>query len=408
MKPNLSKTEMLPLLFSPYNNKTKDYIIEQQNILKRNAVIDDFLNSLDNKRNNQSESNNKENKQIKSNEEDEMDDFFKDIKYLKKIEKHNKKRDLSKMRPKCYGRKRIISNNNNNNDNDNEVNMDKGSTLSFDNDLDSKINNNMNKIITPRCATNNNIIDYMKRENKKDKKVPKIDINNLKFRNVATNNNYFLTSVKPIFAKSECNIINVNEMKNNNFKWTNRKLLNNIFSFYSNSALLNKYIYSINHIRSQSHIGNRTEKKNINIINKEISNISPNLIAAQLYKNNSYFNKRLKRNFTATINKNIKANEILSPKNDNRKLFKTLKNNNINSKSPKNTITNKSEFRKFFNDKNFELNWINTILNNKNHFKIININKNDFSKRQLKLKLAELEINNKLKNDGKLFTNNKK
>ena len=140
-------------------------------------------------------------------------------------------------------------------------------------------------------------------------------------------------------------------------------------------------------IQKYHKILNKTKYKRIE------SNVMPNLI---------------KRNFTATINKNIKANEILSPKNDNRKLFKTLKNNNINSKSPKNTITNKSEFRKFFNDKNFELNWINTILNNKNHFKIININKNDFSKRQLKLKLAELEINNKLKNDGKLFTNNKK
>ncbi len=41
---------MLPLFFSPNKNMTKEYIIEQQNILRRNAVIDEFLNSLDNKK----------------------------------------------------------------------------------------------------------------------------------------------------------------------------------------------------------------------------------------------------------------------------------------------------------------------------------------------------------------------
>ena len=176
---------MLPLFFSPNKNMTKEYIIEQQNILRRNAVIDEFLNSLDNKKNNSKESDNSENKQINNDEKDEkdeIDDFFRDVQYLKKIETHNKKRELIKNRPKCYGRK----NKNKNNNNENELNMNKYSTLSFDNGLDSKMNNEIDKIITPRCATNNNIVDYMNRKNKKGKKLPKIDINNLKFRNIKT------------------------------------------------------------------------------------------------------------------------------------------------------------------------------------------------------------------------------
>ena len=52
MKKIFNHKEMLPILFSPNKNITKQNIIEQQNILRRNAVIDEFLNSLDNKRNN--------------------------------------------------------------------------------------------------------------------------------------------------------------------------------------------------------------------------------------------------------------------------------------------------------------------------------------------------------------------
>ena len=397
---------MLPLFFSPNKNMTKEYIIEQQNILRRNAVIDEFLNSLDNKKNNSKESDNSEDKQINNDEKDEIDDFFRDVQYLKKIETHNKKRELIKNRPKCYGRK----NKNKNNNNENELNMNKYSTLSFDNGLDSKMNNEIDKIITPRCATNNNIVDYMNRKNKKGKKLPKIDINNLKFRNIKTDN-YFLTTCKPIFTRSECNIININDMVNNNFKWTNRKILKHINSVYSNSTSLNTYIYNLNQLRSKSHIGNRIENKNLKIMNSQINNISPNLIAAQLYKNNSFLNKRLKRNYTAKLNKNINTNtnKILSEKKEDKKNFNTLINNNINSSSPKNRILNKNVFRKFFNNtKNIELNWMNTVINNKNNFKIININKNELSKKQLKLKLAEIEVSHKIRNDGKLYEKTKK
>ena len=422
MQTNINPTEKLPLIFSPNKNMAKDANLSgQQTILKRNAVIDEFLNSLDNKNNNSNDSGHSENKELNNNEEDEIDDFFKDIKYLKKVERHNKNREikeLNKKRPKCYGRKipsLLISNKNKNNEHDNELIIEKCSTLSFDNnELDSNItSNNTDKIITPRCVTNNDVIGYVHMKNKKHKKLPKIDISNLIFRNTKTNN-YFLTSGKRVFTKSEYNINNIKDIKNNNSKWTNSKLLSNINSYFSNDIPINIYTNNLKYIRSKSHIGNRTQKNNLKILNKDISNLSPNLIAAQLYKNNSYFPKRLKRNYTAKFHKDINENRILSEKNENKKIFFTLNdnyinnNNNINNNSPKKTTIKNNSFRKLYNNKNYELNWINTIANNKNNFKIININKNEMSKKQLKLKLAELETNYKLKNDCKLFTKNKK
>ena len=402
---------MLPILVSQNKNISNEYTIEQQNIVRRNAVIDEFLNSLDNKGNNADELNTQNDTLMENNDEkDEMDDdFFKDIKYLKKIEKHNTNRELYKMRPKFFGKKQLMANIKNIN-NANELNMDKCSTFSFENELDSKINNDIDKIATPRCATKNNIIEYMLRKNKKEKQLPKIDINNLKFRNTEIDN-YFLTSNKPEFINSECNILNFNDMKNYDFKWANRKLLKHINSFYSSKTPLNTYIYNLRNLRSKSHIGNRTEHKNLKIMNKDISNLSPNLIAAQMYKNNSYFNKKLKRNCTAKLNKNISinANKMLSKKNDNKKIFKTIKNKKNNTNNTKKKIINNNSFRKLLNNKNIEMNWMNTIIKNNNkNFKTIKINKKDLSKKQLKLKLAEIEINNKLRNDDKLCEKIKK
>ena len=419
METYINPIEKLPLIFSPIKKQSKDAnLSEQQTILKRNAVIDEFLNSLDNKNNNSNDSGHSENKELNNNEEDEIDDFFKDIKYLKKVERHNKNREikeLNKKRPKCN--RRIIPSlliSNKNNENENELIIEKCSTLSFDNnELDSNItSNNADKIKTPRCVTNNNPIGYVHTKNKKHKKLPKIDISNLIFRNTKTNN-YFLTSGKRVFTKSEYSINNINDIKNNNSKWTNRKLLSNINSYISNDIPINIYANNLKYIRSKSHIGNRTQKNNLKILNKEISNLSPNLIAAQLYKNNSYFPKRLKRNYTAKFHKDINENRILSEKNENKKIFFTvndnyINNNNINNNSPKKTTIKNNSFRKLYNNKNYELNWINNITNNKNNFKIININKNEMSKKQLKLKLAELESNYKLKNDCKLITKNKK
>ena len=61
--------------------------------------------------------------------------------------------------------------------------------------------------------------------------------------------------------------------------------------------------------------------------------------------------------------------------------------------------------RKIVNrNENFGLNWIKTIINNENKI----INKKELSKKQLKLKLTELETNYKLRNDYNLFINEKK
>ena len=377
MRTNITHKEKIPLLFYPKTYITKDELNEEQTILKRNAIIDEFLNSLDNKSNNLDESGKTDNKERINNEEDDIDDFFKDIKYLKKIEKHNKNRELkelNKKRPKCYGRKKpsLLISNKNNNEFDNELNIEKCSTLSFDNnELNTNINKSkVDKIITPRCITNNNLISCIYKKNHKHKKLPKIDISNLIFRNTKINK-YFLTSDNPIFTKSEYRK-NINHIKNNNSKWINRKLLNNI---------------------------NRTQKNNLKLLNNEISNLSPILIAAKLYKNNTYFTKRLKRNFTSKVNKNINIKRILSEKNENKKTVYSLNNNNKNNS--KKTSVKINSFRKLKNNNNSELNWINTVINSKNNFKNIKINKNGMNKKQLKVKLAELEINYKLKYDGK-------
>ena len=79
MNSNTNPIEALPPLFYTHNNTLSDNITEAQNIQKRNAVIDEFLNSLDNK-NNLNYSNVSKNNENSDNEEDEMDEFFEGLK----------------------------------------------------------------------------------------------------------------------------------------------------------------------------------------------------------------------------------------------------------------------------------------------------------------------------------------
>jgi len=159
----------------------------------------------------------------------------------------------------------------------------------------------------------------------------------------------------------------------------------------------------------------------LNIINKEINkdilNLSPNYIAAQLYKNNSYFKKGLKRNNTAKIddfnfntnlNDNAKENIIFSERQQNKKksFFNDI-NNNKNFNNKKKQYKGKNTFRKFFSERNakYGMDWINTVINKKLNENLNN--NNDLSKKQLKLKLNQLGVNYKLKNGDKFFMNDK-
>jgi len=422
MNSNSRPIETLPPLFYTHNNTLSDNITETQNIQKRNAVIDEFLNSLDNKNslNYSSASKNNENS---DNDEDDFDDFFEDIKYLKKESKINSNDVLKQKvkRPKFNERKissMFLSNKNNIKNNLNlKSNSKKFSAFSFDDNSNS--NNQIEKIPTLDSINTNNINSNFSQKqfntyitdygSKINKKLPKIK-KNLKLRNCNTKN-YFLNSLKSTINN---NIIYTEE-KSKNTKWTNRKLINNIDLYFSNNPPSLKYLLNLNQ-RSKSHIGNRIQKNNLNNMNKEVNkeifNISPNYIASQLYNNNSYFKKGLKRNYTAKIDENVlstnlndntKENIIFSErqKNKNKKFF-----NDINNNKKKHHKT-KNSFRKFFNERNgkYGMNWINTVINKKLNENLNN--KNDLSKKQLKLKLAQIGVNYKLKNEDKFFMNDK-
>ena len=430
MNSNTKPIETLPPLFYTHNNTISDNLTEIQNIQKRNAVIDEFLDSLDNK-NNLNYSNASKNNENSDNEEDEVDDFFEGLKYLKKDSKLNSNDVLKQKikRPKFNERKissLFLSNKNNIKNNLNlKSNSHKNSAFSFDDNSHShsNSNNHIEKISTLESINTNKINSNFSQKqfnafitdygNKKNKKLPNIK-KNLKLRNCNTKN-YFLNSLKSNINNNVHNIV-CTEEKNKNSKWTNRKLLNNIDLYFSNNPPSHKYLLNLNQ-RSKSHIGNRVHNNNLNTmnreVNKEILNLSPNYIAAQLYKNNSYFKKGLKRNYTAKIDDNIfntnlndyaKENILFSErqKDKNKKFFNDINNNkNFNNKKKQNKM--KNSFRKFFNERNakFGMNWINTVINKKLYENLNN--KNDLTKKQLKLKLTLLGENCNLKNDDKFF-----
>ena len=428
MNSNAKPIETLPPLFYTPNNTLSDNLTETQNIQKRNAVIDEFLDSLDNK-NKLNYSNASKNNENSDNEEDELDDFFEGLKYLKKESKLNSNEVLKQKikRPKFNERKissLFLSNKNNIKNNLNlKSNSHKNSAFSFDDNSNSNSNNHIEKIQTLENINTNKIISNFSQKqfntyitdygNKKNKKLPNIK-KNLKLRNCNTKN-YFLNSVKSTINNNAHNIIYTEE-KNKNLKWTNRKLLNNIDLYFSNNPPSLNYLLNLKQ-RSKSHIGNRVHKNNLNTmnreVNKEIFNLSPNYIAAQLYKNNSYFKKGLKRNYTAKIDDNIfntnlndyaKENILFSErqKNKNKNFFNDI-NNNKNFNNEKKQYKKKNSFRKFFNERNakYGMNWINTVINKKLNENLNN--KNDLTKKQLKLKLTLLGENSNLKNDDKFF-----
>ena len=258
MNSNNNPIETLPPLFYTHNNTLSDNITEIQNIQQRNAVIDEFLNSLEdkNKHNDFSASKNNENS---VNEEDEFDDLYKDLKYLKKESKHNQNDELKQKfkRPKFNERKissMFLSNKNNIKNNLNLKSIShKHSVLSFDDNSNSNnhiekmptsesINTNKNIKIFSQKHFNTYITDY---ESKINKKLPKIK-KNLKLRNCdnCDTKNYFVNNI--IYT----------EEKNKNSKWTDRKLLHNIDLYLSKNPPSLKYLLNINQ-RSKSHIGNR-------------------------------------------------------------------------------------------------------------------------------------------------------
>lgn len=368
---------------------------EKANIEKRNAVIDEFLDSLDNKKKGLNESD-----YNRGDEENEIDDIFENAKILKK--EHNIDRETNKKikRPKFYGRKissLLLSNKN-------ELNTYKYSTLSFENESFSnnkgynkiEIINNRDNICQTNVSRNKN-----KEGNKNSKILPILDLSHLKLRNSNFANN-FLTYIQSNSIKNEKNMRNnIIHNKNNNSKWKyNEQLLDKANPYFSSNSPKFNHMHFLKQMRSKSHIGNRMKNNNLKTINKERIALSPNLIAAQLYKHSSFFQKGLKRNYTAKLNNKIKSFKAFSNSKDaNKNAFKTMNNNT------KKLFHKNKSLRKILNrNENFGFNWINTVINNENKI----INKNELSKKQLKLKLTELESNSKLKNERNYFIKEKK
>ena len=378
MKLKFNQIEKLPPIYSQHKNIIQDKTNEYQTIEKRNAVINEFLNNLDNKKNNLNKSENNE-----SDEDDDMDDFFNDAKLLKKEEKIiNRKIN----RPKNTGRKLsplLLSNKN-------ELNDNKCSTLSSENDSFLYNKDKTDKTKDFNSINNKDILNINEYDNKfkKHRKLPKIKY--LKLRNFNITN-HFLTSIKTNFTNKEKN--SNNNTINNNSKWTNINKLNNDNSFLSKDSNPFYHINIFNSIRSKSHIGNRTQKNSLKSLKKGIYNYSSTFIAAELYKNNSLFPKGLKRNYTAKLNNTIRTNKIFSSNEVNNKNFNTINNSNNKKKFSK---KNKS-MRKIFNYRNNNCfyNWVNTGITKENTI----INNINLSKKQLKIKLNELESVYKLKND---------
>lgn len=368
---------------------------EKANIEKRNAVIDEFLDSLDNKKKRLNGSDYSEN-----NEDNEIDDIFENAKVLKK--EHDIDRETNKKikRPNFYGRKissLLLSNKN-------ELNTYKYSTLSFENEsFSNNKDNNKIKIINNHdniCQTNVSG-NKSSKGNKKSKILPILDITHLELRNSNIGNN-FLTYIQSNSIKSEKNMKNnITHNKNNNSKWKyNEQLLDKANPYFSKNSPILNHMQFLKQMRSKSHIGNRMQNNNLKAINRERIALSPNLIAAELYRHSSFFQKGLKRNYTAKLNNKMKSFKAFSNSKDaNKNSFKTI---NYNTK--KLFHKNKS-LRKILNrNENFGFNWINTVINNENKI----ANKHELSKKQLKLKLTELEANCKLKNERNYFIKEKK
>ena len=380
MKLKINQIEKLPPIYSQHKNITQDKKNEYQSIEKRNAVINEFLNNLDKKLQNLNKSENNEND---IEEDDDIDDLFNNAKILKKEENIiNKKIN----RPKNTGRKispLLLSNKN-------ELNDNKCSTLSSENDSFLYNKDKTDKTKDFNSINNKDILNINEYDNKfkKHRKLPKIKY--LKLRNFNITN-HFLTSIKTHFTNKEKN--SNNNTINNNSKWENINKLNNENSFLPKDSTPFHHINIFNSIRSKSHIGNRTQKNTLKNLKKGIYNYSSNYIAAELYKNNSLFPKGLKRNYTAKLNNTIRANEIFSSNEANKKDFKTINNSNNKKKFSK---KNKS-MRKIFNYRNNNCfyNWVNTGITKENTI----INNINLSKKQLKIKLNELESVYKLKND---------
>ena len=373
MKDKIQNQEKLPNIYSSTNSNNNSKT--NQSILRRNEIIDEYIQSMDKKEKGLNEIS-------LTSEEDDKDPFSsKAIKNLKPIKKEINKLILpnfakrEKLKSESSFRKKNFKANinikKNNQDNENKAN-----------NVSEK--NIFNKIIKNKNSPENNIY--------------------------GNNNSYF------------GNFLNNNNVNNNlNSKWTSSSNTYNNYINYANHKIFNKNKnkFKINNNsmtkketkgRSRSHIGN---KPSYNLYNNEKSNFlnsnnSNSIIPNRKFTSTQDINKNIyaknyKRNFTAKILKNNKIS-ILENNKQNKKYGKHRVYSTMNTRR---IVENKHQiYEKLINEKNnpYGLGWINKMLGKNNEEKVglakgfINgvpvvkiLSKGELSKKEIKKRLSEIE-----------------
>ena len=374
MKDKIQNQEKLPNIYSSTNSNNNSKT--NQSILRRNEIIDEYIESMDKKEKGFNEIS-------LTSEEDDKDPFSsKAIKNLKPIKKEINKLILpnfakrEKLKSESSFRKKNFKANinikKNNQDNENK-----------DNNISEK--NIFNKIIKNKNSPENN--------------------------NYGNNNSYF------------GNFLNNNNVNNNlNSKWTTSSNTYNNYINYANHKIINKNKnkFKINNNsmtkketkgRSRSHIGN---KPSYNLYNNEKSNFlnsnnSNSIIPNRKFTSTQDINKIIylknyKRNFTAKILKNNNKISILENNKQNKKFGKHRVYSTMNTRR---IVENKHQiYEKLINEKNnpYGLGWINKMLGKNNEEKVglakgfINgvpvvkiLSKGELSKKEIKKRLSEIE-----------------
>ena len=374
MKDKIQNQEKLPNIYSSTNSNNNSKT--NQSILRRNEIIDEYIESMDKKENGLNEIS-------LTSEEDDKDPFSsKAIKNLKPIKKEINKLILpnfikrEKLKSESSSRKKNFKENFNNN----KINQDNENKA---NNISEK--NFLNKIIKNKNSSENNIYE---------------------------NSNSYLGNF----------LINNNANNKLNSKWTLSSNTYNNYINYANHKILNKnknkFKINNNNLnkidtkgRSRSHIGNKpsynlynTEKNNYLFSNNSNVN-TPNrkYTSTQVDINKNIYAKNYKRNFTAKILKNNKIS-ILENNKQNKKYGKHRVYSTMNTRR---IVENKHQiYEKLINEKNnpYGLGWINKMLGKNNEEKVglakgfINgvpvvkiLSRGELTKKELKKKLSEIE-----------------
>ena len=392
----LSSSQRLPDIYSNNNNNSNNENSSRQRIAHRNQVIDEYLRSLDQEKNN---------KQDSSSSEDDKDPFSsKAIKNLKPLKKEKNRLIL----PNCQREKlkREINSRNNKN-----KSMPKNINNNISNENVLKKNKKMQK---SKNYSENNIMNKLTRDIKFNHHGKILEINNVNHnlnskwtKNSANTFNNFMNSKK---IKKNFNFIqfkNKRELNMNNLNKTSMQQIRSKSHMKQSYELYKEKIntfYRKNNINKTIYESNKYTNNFKNRINMtQIGIIIPynNVGAKNLYNYEYTRNKR--RNFTA---------KMIDTKISIKK-HKKFNNFRINSTSNNHRILeNKHQtYEKLIQEKSnpYGLYWINKILKKNMKEKVgvskefINgvpivklLGKEYLSKREIKKKLSEIEKKKKM------------